>query len=196
MANDNREIGRFILDGLPPAPRGMPQVEVTFDIDANGILSVNAKDKATSKEQSIRIEGTGGLSNDEIDRMVHDAEAHAADDKQRREVIEKHNALDSLIYQAEKQLGETADKLEPADKTSVEEAIAAAKQKLESQDPAELEAATQTLTQALHKVAEALYQQEAAQGAGAPGADAPGGTGGGGDDDVIDADYTEEKRDS
>jgi molecular chaperone DnaK len=175
----------------------MPQVEVTFDIDANGILSVNAKDKATAKEQSIRIEGTGGLANDEIDRMVRDAESHAAEDKKRRETIEKHNALDSLIYQAEKQLGETGEKLDPADKTGVEEAIAAAKQKLESQDAAELEAATQTLTQALHKVAEALYQQEAAQGAGAPGADAAGPAGsGGGDDDVIDADYTEEKRDS
>jgi molecular chaperone DnaK len=207
MANDNREIGRFILDGIPPAPRGMPQIEVTFDIDANGILSVSAKDKATSKEQSIRIEGTGGLSNDEIDRMVSEAEANAEADKTRREAVDKHNDLDALIYQAEKQLGETSDKLEPADKTAVEEAIAAAKGKLESQDPAELEEAKNDLTQALHKVAEVLYRQEAAAAqaagdagpdmgaAGGPGADA-GGPSRPADEDVIDADYTEEKRDS
>jgi molecular chaperone DnaK len=207
MANDNREIGRFILDGIPPAPRGMPQIEVTFDIDANGILSVSAKDKATSKEQSIRIEGTGGLSNDEIDRMVSEAEANAEADKTRREAVDKHNDLDALIYQAEKQLGETSDKLEPADKTAVEEAIAAAKGKLESQDPAELEEAKNDLTQALHKVAEVLYRQEAGAAqaagdagpdmgaAGGPGADA-GGPSRPADEDVIDADYTEEKRDS
>jgi molecular chaperone DnaK len=207
MANDNREIGRFILDGIPPAPRGMPQIEVTFDIDANGILSVSAKDKATSKEQSIRIEGTGGLSNDEIDRMVSEAEANAEVDKTRREAVDKHNDLDARIYQAEKQLGETSDKLEPTDKTAVEEAIAAAKGKLESQDPAELEEAKNDLTQALHKVAEVLYRQEAAAAqaagdagpdmgaAGGPGADA-GGPSRPADEDVIDADYTEEKRDS
>jgi len=156
MANDNREAGRFILDGLPPAPRGLPQIEVTFDIDANGILSVNAKDKATSKEQSIRIEGTGGLSDSDIDRMVTEAEANASSDKERRETIEKHNELDSMIYQAEKQLGEVGDKLEAADKTSVEEAIESAKGKLESQDLAELDGALQELTGSLHKVAEVL----------------------------------------
>jgi molecular chaperone DnaK len=198
MANDNREIGRFILDGIPAAPRGMPQVEVTFDIDANGILSVNAKDKATSKEQTVRIEGTGGLSDEDIERMVTEADANAEADKSRRETIEKHNVLDSLIYQAEKQLGETSDKLEPADKTAVEEAIAAAKGKLESQDVAELDAATQTLTQALHKVAEVLYAQgaEQAQAAGAPGADAGSAPNQPAEEDVIDADYTEETRDS
>ena len=200
LANDNREIGRFILDGLPPAPRGLPQVEVTFDIDANGILSVSAKDKATAKEQSIRIEGSGGLSNEEIDRMVTEAEANAEADKGRREAIDKHNELDSLIYQAEKQLSETSDKLEPTDKTAVEEAIAAAKEKLESQDVSELEGATQQLTQALHKVAEVLYKQEAeqAQAAGEPagGAEADGSTSAASDEDVIDADYTEEKGDS
>jgi len=202
LANDNREIGRFILDGLPPAPRGLPQVEVTFDIDANGILSVSAKDKATAKEQSIRIEGSGGLSNDEIDRMVTEAEANAEADKGRREAIDKHNELDSLVYQAEKQLSETSDKLEPTDKTAVEEAIAAAKEKLESQDVSELEGATQQLTQALHKVAEVLYKQEAEQAqaagepAGAGGADADGSTSAASDEDVIDADYTEEKGDS
>ncbi len=195
MANDNREIGRFILDGIPAAPRGMPQVEVTFDIDANGILSVNAKDKATSKEQTVRIEGTGGLSDEEIERMVTEADANAEADKGRRETIEKHNVLDSLIYQAEKQLGETSDKLEPADKTAVEEAIAAAKGKLESQDVAELDAATQTLTQALHKVAEVLYAQGAEQ-AQAQAADAGSAPNQPAEEDVIDADYTEETRDS
>ena len=193
MADDNREAGRFILDGIPPAPRGTPQIEVTFDIDANGILSVNAKDKATAKEQSIRIEGTGGLASEDIDRMVQEAEANAAADKERRGAIDKKNELDSLIYQAEKQLGETADKLEADDKTAVEAAIAEAKTKLDSTDVAELEAATQALTASLHKVAEVLYKQQAEE-AGANGAD----MGGEGtqsappDDDVIDADYTED----
>ena len=200
LANDNREIGRFILDGIPPAPRGMPQVEVTFDIDANGILSVNAKDKATSKEQSIRIEGTGGLSNDEIDRMVSEAEANVDADKARREAIDKHNELDSLVYQAEKQLGETSEQLSDEDKTAVEAAIATAKEKLSSEDPAELEAATQELTQALHKVAEVLYKQQGGE-EGAPGANPadgppPGASSPPPDEDVIDADYTEGKSDS
>ena len=208
LANDNREIGRFILDGIPPAPRGVPQIEVTFDIDANGILSVNAKDKATSKEQSIRIEGTGGLSNDEIDRMVAEAEANVDADKARRESIDKHNELDAMIYQAEKQLGETGDQLSAEDKSGVEAAIAAAKEKLDSEDPAELDAALQQLTQALHKVAEALYAQQAAEGGGAaPGGDPAGASGpadapGSGEsgqaaaEDVIDADYTEGKPNS
>ncbi|MEZ4216697.1 MAG: molecular chaperone DnaK [Myxococcota bacterium] len=195
MANDNREIGRFILDGIPPAPRGLPQIEVTFDIDANGILSVGAKDKASGKEQSIRIENTGGLSKDEIDRMVDDAKSHASADKERRQSIDKRNELDSLVYQAEKQLRESGDKLEAGDKAAVEQAIADAKGKLESTSVAELEAATQALTAALHKVAEQLYKQPSGD-AGAPGA-APGGASAGGpNDDVIDADYTEEKGDS
>ena len=204
LANDNREIGRFILDGIPPAPRGVPQVEVTFDIDANGILSVNAKDKATSKEQSIRIEGTGGLSNDEIDRMVAEAEANVDADKVRREVIDKHNELDAMIYQAEKQLGETGEQLAADDKSAVEAAIATAKEKLDSEEPAELDAALQQLTQALHKVAEALYAQQAADGEGA--GPAPGGPAAEpadsaesaepAPDDVIDADYTEGKSNS
>jgi len=191
MANDNREIGRFILDGIPPAPRGMPQIEVTFDIDANGILSVSAKDKASGKEQSIRIENTGGLSKSEIERMVEEAKSHASSDKERRAAIDKRNELDTLVYQAEKQLRDSGDKLEAADKAAVESAIADAKTKLESSSVAELEAATQSLTQALHKVAEQLYKQSAPGDASAQaGGAAPGGGGG---DDVIDADYTEEK---
>jgi molecular chaperone DnaK len=195
MANDNREIGRFILDGIPPAPRGVPQIEVGFDIDANGILSVSATDKATGREQSIRIEGTGGLSNDEIDRMVKDAEAHAADDKARRDQIESRNRLDSLVYQAEKTLGENREKLGDEDAKGLEEAIAAAKTDLEGDDAAKMDAAHQRVEAALHKVAEALYKAEGAAGAGAaPGAEAAA-EGGGSDDDVIDAEYTEEKGD-
>jgi molecular chaperone DnaK len=201
MANDNREIGRFILDGIPPAPRGVPQVEVTFDIDANGILAVGAKDKATGKEQSIRIEGSGGLSESDIKRMVDEAESHASEDKERREVIEKHNVLDSLIYNAEKMLSDNGDKVPDDEKKALEDAIAAAKQDLESGDVAKLDAARQSVEQATHKVAEVLYKAQTAEGGDAPGA-APGAEeaapSGAGDDEgeVIDAEYTEEKGDS
>jgi molecular chaperone DnaK len=196
MANDNRTLGKFILDGLPPAPRGMPQIEVAFDIDANGILSVSAKDNATGKEQSVRIEGSGGLDKSEIDRMVSDAEVHASEDHARRERIEKHNNLDSMIYQAEKTLGENEEKIEEADKEAVRSAIESARANLESDDVAQIDAAQQRLEQSLHKVAEVLYQaQAAAQGAdaggdpsqgAAPGAEAAA-------EDVVDAEYTEEK---
>ncbi len=189
MAGDNREIGRFFLDGIPPAPRGMPQIEVAFDIDANGILSVSANDKATSKEQSVRIEGSGGLASEEIDRMVKDAEAHASDDKSRRESIEKKNNLDSMIYQAEKTLAENGEKLDDAMKSGLEGVIAEAKQDLESGDAARIDAGLQRLQAELHKVAETLYKAEAAQAdAGGPGPDAGSSSP---DDDVIDAEYTE-----
>ncbi|HVN40867.1 MAG TPA: molecular chaperone DnaK [Myxococcota bacterium] len=193
MAGDNRTLGRFILDGIPPAPRGIPQIEVTFDIDANGILSVAAKDKASSRQQSIRIEGSGGLKKDEIERMVKDAESHASEDRARRDVIEKRNALDSLIYQAEKTLSESGDKIPAADKQSVESAIADARKDLDSQDAAKLAAAHQRVEAAMHKVAEALYKaQSAGESGGAPsGAGAPGS--GGGEGDVVDAEYSEEK---
>jgi molecular chaperone DnaK len=174
----------------------MPQIEVAFDIDANGILSVSAKDNATGKEQSVRIEGSGGLDKSEIDRMVSDAEAHASEDHARRERIEKHNHLDSMIYQAEKTLSENEEKIEEADKEAVRSAIESARADLESDDVAQIDAAQQRLEQALHKVAEVLYQaQAAAQGAdaggdpsqgAAPGAEAAG-------EDVVDAEYTEEK---
>ncbi len=194
MADDNRELGRFILDGIPPAPRGVPQIEVTFDIDANGILSVSALDKATGKEQSIRIEGSGGLSNDEIDKMVQDAEANAAEDQKRRDLSEKRNLLDTTIYQAEKLLSENGDKLEADEKSKIESAIAEAKTDLESEDVAKLEAAQKSIEGALHGVAEKLYQ------AGAPEEGATGGASaepqGDSDEDVIDAEYTEEKGDS
>jgi len=197
MAGDNRTLGRFILDGLPPAPRGVPQIEVTFDLDANGILSVSAKDKATSRQQSIRIEGSGGLKKDEIERMVKDAEAHASEDRIRREKIEKHNTLDSLIYQADKQLKENGEKIPSAEKLELENAIADARKDLDSGDTAKLDVAHQRVEAALHKVAEALYKaQSAAGGDGAAqgGASTPPGSGNGnGDGDVVDAEYSEEK---
>jgi molecular chaperone DnaK len=197
MAADNREIGRFILDGIPPAPRGMPQIEVTFDMDANGILSVSAVDKASGKEQSIRIEGSGGLDSSEIDRMVKDAEANASEDHKRREAIEKKNQLDSLIYQAEKTVSDNAEKLDDADKSAIGSAVSDAKADLESGDAAKLDAARQRIETELHKVAEKLYKSEAAGAAGeAPPSGGPEGSGGGSDDDVIDAEFTEEKGDS
>jgi molecular chaperone DnaK len=191
MAADNREIGKFILDGLPPAPRGVPQIEVTFDIDANGILSVGAKDGATGKEQSIRIEGSGGLSKGEIERMVRDAESHASEDHARRERIEKHNQLDNLIYASEKTLRDAGDKLPEAERKEVEGVLAEARKDLESDDATRIDAARQRVEQATHRVAELLYK---AQGAGAPGADSAGEGGGAPKrDDVIDAEFTEEK---
>jgi molecular chaperone DnaK len=191
MANANREIGRFLLDGIPPAPRGMPQIEVSFDIDVNGILAVSAKDKASGKEQSIRIEGSGGLAKGEIDRMVKDAEAHASEDKARREAIEKKNQLDSLIYQAEKTLRENGEKVPAEMKAAVEAAITAARGDLESDDAARMDAGRQKLEQELHKLSEVLYKAAGAQGAGGE----PGASGGQAKsgDDVIDAEYTEEK---
>jgi len=198
MARDNRELGRFILDGIPPAPRGLPQIEVTFDIDANGILAVSAKDRATGKEQSIRIEGSGGLKKDEIERMVKDAEAHASEDHARRERIEKKNTLDSLIYQAEKTLRDNADKIGADEKAQLEGVLADAKKDLESDDAAKLEAARQRVEQGLHKVAELLYKTQAGgdgTGASSGGGTAPGASQGGKQEgDVIDAEYTEDKR--
>ena len=195
MAGDNRTIGRFILDGIPAAPRGVPQIEVTFDIDANGILSVNAKDKATNREQSIRIEGSGGLAKEEIDRMVRDAEAHAGEDKARRESIEKHNNLDSMVYQAEKTLTENDDKIPEDDKQAVRDAIEEAKQALEKDEAPALDAAQQRLEQALHKVAEALYKAQAEAEGGPAATDADPTDRVSADDDVVDAEYTEEKGD-
>ncbi|MBW2312884.1 MAG: molecular chaperone DnaK [Deltaproteobacteria bacterium] len=200
MSGDNREIGRFILDGIPPAPRGVPQIEVTFDIDANGILAVGAKDKATGKEQTIRIEGSGGLETTEVDRMVKEAEAHAGEDRERREGIEKKNQLDSMVYQAEKTVAESGESIPVGDKNEVDEAITNAKSVLEADDPAAIDAAHQRLEGALHKVAEHLYKAQAeAEAAADPGAAAGAGEAGGAappagdDEDVIDAEYTEEK---
>ena len=194
LAADNREVGKFILDGLPPAARGVPQIEVIFDIDANGILSVSAADKATNREQSIRIENTGGLSTEEIDRMMAEAEANATEDKARRETIEKKNNLDSMIYQAEKTLGESKDALDPEEKSSLESVLAEAKTDLESGDSDKIDAAYQRVEAELHKVAEKLYKAQA-EGAAETG-DASDAAAPPPDDDVIDAEFTEEKSDS
>ena len=195
MANDNRELGRFILDGIPQAPRGVPQIEVTFDIDANGILAVSAQDKASGKEQSIRIEGSGGLSKDEIDKMISDAESHAGEDRARREKIEKHNQLDTMIYGAEKTLADNGEKIPEADRKRVEEVLAEAKKDLESDDAARLDAARQRVEQAMHGIAETLYkaQQPGPDAAGGAPSGTSAGAEGEGGDDVIDAEYTEEK---
>ena len=196
VASGNRTIGRFILDGIPPASRGVPQIEVAFDIDANGILSVSAKDKASGKEQSIRIEGTGGLAKEEIDRMIQEAELHASEDHAQREKIEKRNGLDSILYQGEKLLQENAEKLSDADSGALKSAIEEAKKDLESDDLARFDAGRQRVEQELHKFAEALYKTQAAEGSGAasePGTDSAGSAA---DDDVVDAEYTEERGDS
>jgi molecular chaperone DnaK len=193
MATDNRELGRFILDGIPAAPRGVPQIEVTFDIDANGILGVSAKDKATAKEQSIRIEGSGGLKKNEIERMVKEAESHAQEDRERREQIEKRNQLDTLIYGAEKTLRDNQDKLPEELRKSAEGVLAEARKDLESDDTARLDAARQRVEREMHTVAEVLYKSQTAPGGSGAGAEPGAPTGGGGDDDVIDAEYTEEK---
>src|SRR3954465_2289911 len=163
MANDNKSIGQFNLVGIPPAPRGTPQIEVTFDIDANGIVNVSAKDKETGKEQQIRIQASGGLSEAEIQRMVREAEQHAAEDKRRREVIEARNQADALIYGTERDLKEHGDKLGAQEKGEAEAALAAAKSALEGTDLEAIKQATERLSQAAMKIGEAMYKAEAAQ---------------------------------
>src|SRR6185369_16562500 len=186
---------------IPPAPRGVPQIEVTFDIDANGIVNVQAKDLGTGKEQKITITASSGLSKDEVDRMMRDAEAHAEEDKKRREEIETRNRADQAVYAAEKFVQESGDKL-GSEKAAVESAIAALKSALESNDAEAMNRAMEQLTQAQHKAAEALYKQAgpapggAGPGAGGPSA-APGGSGGGapgGAGDVIDAEVVEDDK--
>jgi molecular chaperone DnaK len=197
ISGGNRTLGRFVLDGIPPAPRGIPQIEVCFDIDANGILAVSATDKASGKEQSIRIEGSGGLSKDEISRMVDDAEAHAKEDAEQKELVEKHNALDSMIYQAEKMLTENEDKLSESDSAGIRAAVDEAKQDLESGDVAKLDAARQRIEQQLHSVAETLYKANTdEEAAGQPGADPAAAGAAEEEGDVVDAEYTEETRDN
>jgi molecular chaperone DnaK len=205
MAADNKLLGQFDLIGIPPAPRGLPQVEVTFDIDANGIVNVHAKDLGTNKEQSIRITASSGLNEEEIKRMVGEAEQHAADDKQRRALAESHNKLDSLIYTTEKTLKEYGAQLDDASRKGIEDALADAKGKLEAKDPEELDRVAETLSNASHKLAEAMYSKtrQAGGDAGAAGAadgsaDGNGAAGaeGAGEDkkeDVVDADFKEVK---
>ncbi|MGK2741830.1 molecular chaperone DnaK [Tepidicaulis sp. LMO-SS28] len=190
MAADNKMLGQFDLVGIPGAPRGVPQIEVTFDIDANGIVSVGAKDKATGKEQSIRIQASGGLSDTDIDQMVKDAEAHAEDDKKRREQVEVRNQGEALVHATEKTLEENGDKLPDDVKGEVETALADLKTALEGEDTEEINAKIQALTQASMKLGEALYA--ASQGEGdAEAGDADAGESGAEGDDVVDADFEE-----
>jgi molecular chaperone DnaK len=184
MAADNKLLGQFDLVGIPPAPRGVPQVEVTFDIDANGIVNVTAKDKATNKEQQIRIQASGGLSESDIDRMVKDAELHAAEDKRRRELVDAKNHAEATIHAAEKSLTEYGDKVAQADKTALEGAIASLKTTLEGEDVAAITAKTNDLIQASMKLGEAMYKAQSSDGAAGAGRE-------GAKDDVIDADFKE-----
>jgi molecular chaperone DnaK len=193
MANDNRTLGKFHLVGLPPAPRGIPQIEVTFDIDANGIVNVSAKDRATGKSQAITISASSGLAKDEVEKMVSDAQSHAEEDKARREATEARNHADTLVYTTEKTLAENREKLTAADTGPVEEALAATKKALEGSDRAAIEAAAAELTKASHKLAEALYKQAST---GTPGGPPPEDAGAGpkkGDGDVIDAEVVDKK---
>jgi len=194
FSGDNKSLGTFRLDGIPPAPRGVPQIEVTFDIDANGILNVTAKDKGTSKEQSISITGASTLDKSDVDRMVREAEQNASADKERREQIERKNQADSLAYQAEKQLQELGDKVPEADKTKVEGLVKEVRDAVAKEDDEQIKKLTPELQQALFAVGSNIYQQ--AGGGAAPGGPEPqdgGSTSSGSGDDVIDADFTESK---
>ncbi|MGX9966352.1 molecular chaperone DnaK [Roseomonas sp. F4] len=192
MAADNKLLGQFDLTGLPPAPRGVPQVEVTFDIDANGIVSVSAKDKATGKEQQVRIQAKSGLSDADIERMVREAEANADADKQRRAAVEARNGLDALVHATEKTIRENGDKLPAAEKAEAESAIAAARTAMEGQDVEVITKAQETLSQASMKLGEALYKAQAAQAEAGGGAEgAAGGPGGNPSDKVVDAEFEE-----
>jgi len=192
MATYNKTLGRFQLVGIPPAPRGIPQIEVTFDIDANGIVSVSAKDMGTGKEQSIRITASSGLSEEEIQRLVKDAEMHAEEDKKKRELVDARNMADSLIYSTEKSVKEVGDKLDASIKANIDQAIDNLKKAMEGDDTAEIKRLTDELTQASHKLAETMYAnatKDQAQSAGGPGPGAS--TGPSKEDDVVDADFEE-----
>jgi molecular chaperone DnaK len=197
MARDNRTLGKFHLTGLPPAPRGVPQIEVTFDIDANGILNVNAKDMATGKDQKITITSSSGLSKEEVERMAKDADAHAAEDKGKREEVEARNQLDGMVYSIEKMLREHGDKISGQERSDVENALADAKKALEGTDAGAMNKARENLTSASHKLAEAMYKASSAQqppaGGPAPGGDgqATGGEQKKKDEGVIDAEYVD-----
>lgn len=196
MAANNKTLGRFQLVGIPPAPRGIPQIEVTFDIDANGIVNVSAKDMGTGKEQSIKITASSGLSEEEIEKLVKDAELHAEEDKKKRELIDSRNMADSLIYSTEKSIKEVGDKLDESTKGNIDQAIENLKKAMEGDDAQEIKRLTEELTQASHKLAEAMYtqasQQEAQAGGAAAGAGAS--TDSSGDEEVVDADFEEVKK--
>jgi molecular chaperone DnaK len=191
MAGQNKSLGRFDLTDIPPAPRGVPQVEVAFDIDANGILNVSAKDKATGKEQSIVIKASSGLADDEIERMVKEAEAHAEEDRRLREVIETRNQADGMIHATEKSLGELGDKVSDEERGEIEAAVAALKEAMKGDDKAEIESKTQALAAASGKLAERVYAQQGGEGAQQAAEE----TTASGQDDVVDAEFEEVKGD-
>ena len=200
MSNDNKSLGTFRLDGIPPAPRGVPQIEVTFDIDANGILNVTAKDKGSGKEQSISITGASTLSDDEVNRMVQDAEANASEDQAKRDGIEAKNQADALVYQSEKQLSEFGDKVSDSDKAEAERLIQELKDAIAAEDTEKMKSITEELQQSIYKIGAEMYQQQG--GAGMPDmgdqmpdmdADAASSSSSDGDDDVIDAEFSESK---
>jgi molecular chaperone DnaK len=202
LARDNRTLGKFHLIGLPPAPRGVPQIEVTFDIDANGIVNVQAKDLGTGKEQKITITSSSGLAKDEVDRMMREAESHAEEDKKRRDEIEARNRADQAVYAAERFVKDSGDKLSAGDRQAIETANESLKKAIESNDAAAINKAMEDLTQAQHKAAASLYQQASSSGgAGGPGPQGPSdggdtGAAGGGSSksgDVIDAEVVDDK---
>jgi molecular chaperone DnaK len=196
MAAGNKTLGRFELVGIPPAPRGVPQIEVTFDIDANGIVNVSAKDQATGKEQSIQITASSGLSKEEIDKLVKDAELHSDEDKKKKELVEARNTADTLIYSTEKSIKDLGDKVDTATKSKIDDVIVRLKKAIEGDDKEEIKRLSDELTQSSHKLAEAMYQQASqkgeqqaepgAEGAAQPGPSTP-------DEDVVDADFEEVK---
>jgi molecular chaperone DnaK len=193
MARDNRTLGRFHLEGIPPTPRGLPQIEVTFDIDANGILNVSAKDKGTGKETKITISHSSGLAKDEVERMVADARSHEAEDKQRREEIEQKNRAENLAYQMEKLVKENKEKLSASTVSEIEEAVKKVHELREKGPADELKVAVEHLEKASHKAAEELYKTAGAPGAAPAAADGgpqpPAGEAGGKKEDVVDAEY-------
>jgi molecular chaperone DnaK len=189
MAADNKMLGQFDLVGLPPAPRGVPQIEVTFDIDANGIVNVNAKDKGTGKEQQIRIQASGGLSEADIDKMIKDAEAHADEDKKRKAAVEAKNHAEALVHSTEKALSEHGSKVGEQERTAIENALADLKEALKGDDAEAISTKANTLAQASMKLGEAMYKDQ--QAGGSDGSDAPGGDAGAQKDDVVDAEFTE-----
>jgi molecular chaperone DnaK len=201
MAANNKSLGKFQLTGIPPAPRGIPQIEVTFDIDANGILNVSAKDLGTGKEQKIEIKSGSGLADEEVERMVKDAEAHAEDDRRQRELVETRNNAENAAYQAERQLGELGDQVDSSSKEEIESAIKAVRDTLESEDVSEIKAKTEALQEAFHKVSEQMYAQAAQAQQSAAGATNGAGTDGAGatdsgDAEVVDAEVVDEGKGS
>jgi molecular chaperone DnaK len=199
MATYNKSLGNFQLTGIPPAPRGVPQIEVGFDIDANGILNVSAKDLGTGKEQKIEIKAGSGLAEEEVERMVKDAEAHADDDRRQRELVEARNNAENAAYQAEKQVAELGDSVDEASKSEIEAAIADLRGSLESEDAAEINAKTEALQASFHKVSEQMYAAAAAQAqsAGADGTTANGAASADSDgsveEEVVDAEVVDDK---